>query len=106
MTNNYFIYLIHEKQFIPVKGKKITLKDYEEYDMFIHRNANGLKYWTISEGKTGLKIICSCKTQKEAMEKTLQRLNKLTKEQKKIAIEYHIKLYGVSPRYQKKGGTI
>ena len=68
-----------------------------ELDIFIHGERG---QWTISEGKTGMKITES-KTKKGAIEFVIDQIKRCDREGTSIEgiIEKHVKKYGLSPRW-------
>lgn len=87
-----------EVGFVSVSGAPIKIKGWEKYDLFIYRRSIVPKEWSISEGVSGQEIR-SGKTQREAKQKVIESLSKVTKKVFDDIIERSIEDYGISPRY-------
>lgn len=108
-------FYIHTKAegYLLVKGRPVKIEGCESLDLFISRvylrtydtQGNPLsplspsRYWTVTEGRTGMRVCSMCDTQKEARAETQYRL-KENAEKVKRCIQEHIGKYGLSPRYQ------
>ena len=79
MRNYKTYYIVVKKEFVPVQGKPVKLKGFEDFQFFAHKSG---KYWQICEATTGLLVSStSAKTLAETIASTLARLDlyKVTK---------------------------
>jgi len=83
--------------FEEVKGRKIDVPSYENYDLFLTGKSGS---WEVSEGKTGYTLSVYGNTISEAIAKTKEKLDKIGGKAKlDTYIESAIKSHGLSPRY-------
>jgi hypothetical protein len=67
-----------QNQFVPVLGKPVKLKGFEDFQFFAYKNG---KYWRICESTTGLLVFLGSKTLAETIANTEAKLDlyKVTK---------------------------
>jgi hypothetical protein len=85
-----------------VKGHKITIEGFEDLDLFYHKEG---KYYHISEGRTGIKIVPECANvtcAKELAKIILECAKKRNMLLLNKVISKSIKQYGLSPRYKRE----
>jgi len=95
----YFVCEMNEEkewEFSEVKGERVIIPGYSEFDFFIHKKD---KLWLVSEGKTGAKISQDEKTKKLAIESATDTINRHGKERLIQSMEGLIIRVGLSPRY-------
>jgi hypothetical protein len=101
ISNRYWIHINpatmrdDQQEWEKVKGRKLVIKGYEEFDIFVYRNIYG--DWCISEGITGQAFITGEFTRADAIKETIAKLR--GKEHLKRVIRTGIGLGGISPRY-------
>ena len=95
----FYIYDV-PKGYMRVKGHRIVLPGWEHLDLFVHWNLDfpNLRYYCITEGRTGRRLGHSAGCLHMLKEYTLRALEK-NAETLEIRVAAHIARYGISPRY-------
>ena len=88
-------YTIMGDKFTEVKGQVVKFEEFPELDLFVSKTGT---QWSVSEGKTGMRVGNFVKTKKEALEESLQILMK-NKDKIDVMIQGAIQRTGLSPRY-------
>ena len=91
-------------RFVPISGaKKVAIDGYKEHEFFSYKDPKG-NSWYVIEGKTGMGVHSSSKvhkTRKAAIQSAREQMARLSsKNSFAEAMNYALKRYGLSPRYQ------
>lgn len=96
-NNDYFIFTAG-RRWRRVKGKKIILKGYEEFDFFFYKEKD---LFVISESITGCRVSKEeTSNLLEVMRKTIDRINEASKNKFLKTVELKFKVTKLSPRYR------
>lgn len=106
-NRNYYIYFAEDMRnhvWKEVKGYKVVVPGFEDFDLFAYKTQND-RYggWIVSEGQTGMSVgTAGGKTLKEAKACVTQRLARVSQPELKDMIQRGIEISGLSPRYNGK----
>lgn len=82
-------------------AEPVTIKGYEDFDLFAHQQDG----WTISEGRTGFRLVNGYETKASAIAAMTVRFGDYTPEKFKELIDNAVKTNGLTPRYSQDMGT-
>jgi hypothetical protein len=93
--------LAHSANYRIVEGEPVTIKGFEDFDLFIHPSHSDSATWVISEGKTGYRLFTS-DSRGKLLALAKRKLAKLGVGKLDSAIQEKLE-HGHSPRYNDKG---